>query len=357
MASRAQALLGERMSRHGLADRPADTPLAATTRTTAVQAQDSVASRLGLRARATGLTDAGVLHAIDVERSLVRTWLMRATIHLVAADDLRWMLRLLGPSVERRYAKRWRELGLTPQVREKVNRVMAEFLATGPRTTREIKAHLLERGVLPEVPVPEVYPHTIVQASTTGLTCRGSDRGRTNTYVLLDDWLPDSPPGPSGDDALAELARRYFTAYSPATAADFTSWSGLPSGRAVELIRAELQPADVDGRPGFRMGEAPVHGGVRLLPAFDNYLIGYRHRAALLDPSLHPHVYQGGWIKPVVLRDGAVLGTWALDRRAARVTVAPFAPLPAVVQRAVAAEVRDIARFLDLELELDIAAP
>ena len=95
---------------------------------------------------------------------------------------------------------------------------------------------------------------------------------------MLDDWLPGSPAGPSGDDALAELARRYFAAFSPATSADFGTWSGLPHGWAVELIRDELTPCDVDGRPGFRAGTVEAVRGVRLLPAFDNYVIGYRHR-------------------------------------------------------------------------------
>ena len=96
----------------------------------------------------------------------------------------------------------------------------------------------------------------------------------------MDDWVPDAPAGPSGDDALAELARRYFTAYSPATAADFATWSGLAGRRAVELIRDELTPVDIDGAPGFRLGEVEPQRGVRLLPAFDNYLVGYRDRRA-----------------------------------------------------------------------------
>ena len=104
---------------------------------------------------------------------------------------------------------------------------------------------------------------------------------------------PGLDDGPSGDDALAELARRYFAAFSPATAADFACWSGLPHSRAIELIRSELSPVDVDGRPGYRLGTVEPVRGVRLLPAFDNYLLCYADRAAILPVAAQPLVYQG----------------------------------------------------------------
>lgn len=349
------ALLAERLARQGLADRPASSAVGAAELTTAVQAQDPAASRLGLRARARGLTDEAVRRAIDVDRSLVRTWLMRATIHLVTAADLRWLLRLIAPSIERRHAARWQRLGLTPSVLDKTASALEELLADGPGTLREIRAGFAERGITFDSDDPQAAElHAVLHASTIGLTCRGPDRGRTNTYVLLDRWLPDSPRGPDGDDALAELTRRYFAAYSPATAADFTAWAGLPAGRAIGLIRDELTATDVDGRAGFRLGEATPAGGVRLLPAFDNYVIGYRHRAALLAAHLHPEVYQGGMIRPVVVRDGAVIGSWALDRRSGRIAVRPFVAFPAAVRKAVSAEVADIGRFLDTSLDVEI---
>ena len=118
----------------------------------------------------------------------------------------------------------------------------------------------------------------LLYLATIGLTCQ-AEHGR---FALTDDWLPDSPDGPRGDEALAELTRRYFAAFSPATAVDFAAWSGLPSAPAIELIRDELTPVEVNGRPGYRLGE-PVDGsGVRLVSGFDNLLIGYRDRAGLI---------------------------------------------------------------------------
>ena len=350
------ALLGERMARAGLVDRSCPSPDAAAAITGALQAQDNLASRLGVRARSAPATDADVRRAIEHDRTVARTWLMRGTIHLVDTADLRWLVRLIGPQIRRKYRTRWRQLGLTDEVLDRSVAALPGLLADGPLTRSEIRRGLAERGIILESPDPQIHTHVIVHASTTGLICRGPDRGRDSTFVLLDDWVPRAPPGARGDDALAELARRYFTAFSPATAADFTTWSGLPSSRAIGLIRDELEDADVDGRPGFRLGSVEPARGLRLLPAFDNYLVGYRDRAAILDPALHPRVYQGGMIRPVVLNDGRVVGTWALDRGKGHVAVTPFSALPRKLVDAVAVEIADIGRFLDRELTFEIGA-
>jgi hypothetical protein len=350
-------LLGERIARQGFVDRPCVSPAAAAALTTALQAQDNWAARLGVRARSAALTDTDVRRAIDDDRTIVRTWLMRGTIHLIAADDLRWLVRLIGPAIARKYRTRWRQIGLTDDVLDRSLELLPEVLADGPLTRHEIRAALTERGVTLESPDPQAHTHAIVHASTTGLICRGPDRGRHSTFVLTDQWLPDAATGPSDDDALAELARRYFAAFSPATAADFATWSGLPSARAIALIRDELTETEVDGRPGFCRGEVEPGGGLRLLPAFDNYVLGYRDRSAILEAARHPRVYQGGMIRPTILLGGAVIGTWSLDRAKGRIAASPFEPFPASVRRTVEAEVADVSRFLGRDMELDFVEP
>ncbi len=345
-----RTLLRERIARHGLADRPAGSALEATRLTTAVQAQDAAASHLGLRARAGGLTEADVLRAVAGERTVVRTWLLRSTIHLVPSSDLPWLVRLLGPAIRRRYRARWEQLGLTEAVRAQVLDALPEILADGPRPRTEILDELARRGVGAGGPHHRPHVHALVYASSTGLVCRGPDAGRASTFVLTARWLPDVEPGPSGDDALAELARRYFAAYSPATAADFGTWSGLAPGRAVALIRDELRAADVGGTPGFRLGEVEPARGTRLLPAFDNYLLGYADRSALIGAERYGSVYQGGMIRPVLLVDGEVAGTWSLRRAARVLTVSPFAPLTRKAAGELDRELADVARFLDTEL-------
>lgn len=345
-------LLRERMTRNGVATRECASVADAAAITCAIQAQDAPASRLGIRARAGGVTDSDVLRAIADERTVVRTWLMRATIHLVATADVRWLVRLIGPTIERRHRKRWRDLGLTDALLERIVAVLPAVLADGPMTRAEIRDALPAHGVGLESPDPQAHTHALVYASTLGLVCRGPERGRDATFTLLDSWVPSAPAGPDGDAALAALARRYFAAFSPATAVDFTTWSGLPGGQAVELIRDELAPCDVDGRPGWRLGEVEPQRGLRLLPQFDNYLLGYRDREAILRAEFRARIYQGGLIHAAVVRDGAVLGRWRLQRSSGELTVTPFVPFSRPVWRAVEGEVADIARFLGTDVTL-----
>jgi hypothetical protein len=349
-------ILGERIARQGLCGPGAPDSAAAATRAGGLQAQDAAASRLGVRVRTAAVTDADVRTAID-HRSLARTWLMRNTVHLVAAQDVRWLTALLGPMIRRRFETvRWPALGLTPDLLDRVAAVTPDVLHGRQLDRREFAAALAEHGV----PVPadgQAPTHVLVHLSTIGLVCRAHDRGRDSTFALLDEWVPDNrDAGPRGDDALAELARRYFAAFSPATPADFTAWSGLPSSRAIALLREELTPVEVGGSAGYRLGEAEPQRGVRLLPAFDNYLLGYRDRSAMIDADRVPEVYVGGVIRPTLLVDGRVAGRWRLvrNRQGATVELTPFGPLTRKVRCAVDAEVADIARFVELPTTLSL---
>jgi hypothetical protein len=343
------AVRRERMVRHGFVERPARTVAAAVALTTAVQAQDHPAARLGVRARSVGLDEADVVHAVAETRTVVRTWLMRGTIHLVDVSDLRWLVALFGPALQRKFATRWRQIGLTQPFVDRCVALLPQVLRTGPRTRAEIVADLEGAGLRFTFDDPQAAYHVLLYASSLGIVCRGADRRRTATFALIDQWVPDAPAGPRGDDALAELTRRYFQAFSPATAADFTTWSGLAGGPALSLIRDELTPADVHGRPGFRLGAVEPAGGVRLLPAYDNYLIGYRERAFIEDGH-RGRVYEGGVIRASVLVDGRIAGLWRVDRD--RLVVTPFETYSARTRRAVESEAADVARFLGRPLQL-----
>ena len=367
--TRPHPITAERLVRHGFATRPAADVVAAARVTTAIQAQDGLQARLGLRSRGTGFTDTDVVSAME-QRLVVRTWLMRATIHLVAARDVRWLTRLLGPTFARRFRKRWLDIGLTPAVLARTADALPAVLVDGPLTKTEIVTALRARGVTFPMDDPQAPIHVLLHATGLGLICRATDRGRDATFALLDTWVPRNPDelddldDLDGDDALAELARRYFTAFGPATAADFSTWSGLPSGRAIELVRDELDQVDVDGRPGFRSaGSTPTAelapGSVRLLAGFDNYLVGYRDRGLFVAEQHRSSVYVGGVIKPTVLVDGRIAGIWRLTRtaRSAAVTVTPFDTVAPPTRRALLAEVADIERFLATPTELTLAHP
>lgn len=339
------------MTRQGLAARTESGPVEVARAAVGLQAQNLGAALLGVRARSSAVTESGLLDVLDAGHELVRSWLMRSTVHLVAASDVRWMTALFGPMIERRFGSgRWPELGITPSVIEAAIPRVREVLAGRRLTRHELTDSLAERGVR-LADDGQAATHLLLALSARGVTCRGPEVGRESSFALLDDWVSDAA---DPAEPMAELARRYFRAFGPATAADFTTWSGLPSRAAIRAIRDELAEVEFDGRRGYRLGTVEPRPGLRLLPMFDNYLIGYRDRSALLEPRLHSQVYVGGIIKATVVSDGRIVGTWTLTKNAKSWTVdiTPFGKLSAAQRRELERERADLERYFGRPLRL-----
>ncbi len=354
-------ILGRRVRAQWLADRPGATVAAVAAHLAGLQAQDAGAVRLAVRARGRRLTAAAV-HRAAASRSVVSTWLMRGTLHLVTAEDVRWMLALFGPRNVAGGARRRRELGLDEQTCTRalpaIERVLA---AESPLSRADLVRRLAGLGVAID-PTGQPPAHLVAYAAARGLICRGPWlSGDEPGYVLLDDWLPPAP-ALDREAALAELARRYVGAYGPATADDLAAWSGLPVGAARRgLAHAAADLAEVaDGRFVSRdaLARPTVRGRVvRLLGAFDAYLLGYRSRDLALDPRYVRRIQAGGGIvHPAVLVDCRVIGTWRLrrNRRPAEVAVEPFEPLDPDVLPALESEAADIGRFLGIDTVLSV---
>jgi hypothetical protein len=319
-----------------------------------VQAQDYLGAlwAVGLRLR-------GAVGEADVERALaggaiVRTHAMRWTWQLVAPADLRWLIALVGPRVIAGAAGRHRQLGLDVAAFRASERALAGALAGGARLTRaELGAALARGGVAPD---GQRLPHLLGMAELAGLICGAGRRGKQPTWGLVDDLIPAGPPPGPRDELIAELARRYLRGRAPATADDFAWWSGLPITEARRGLAATGARADREGR--FRPPGAPparAASGAWLLPFFDEYLVGYRDRSAMLD-SRHRRLVndRGGMLNPCVVVDGRVVGTWrrTLSPGAVAVELALFAPLPAGAAAAVEAAARRYAGFLGRSLRL-----
>ncbi len=214
-----------------------------------VQAQDRRAAFLAVRARAPGATADAVERALSGDHTLVRTWAMRGTLHLLAAADLPLVLAVFGPLHLARGQRRLTQLGLPPADAERSTDVAAELLAEeGPLTRHELAERLRARGV-PVAAKGQAPIHVVGRAAHAGVLAEVGVRGREELYGLI-----DPGPLPDRDAAVSELARRYAAAHAPATAADFAAWSGLPA--------ADVRAAGIESEPP---GDAAPEGPVQLL--------------------------------------------------------------------------------------------
>jgi Winged helix DNA-binding domain len=321
--------------------RAARTALDAVRHLVGIQAQIRSAAALAVRARTTGVHNSEVDRAVEPGGPLVRTWLMRGTLHLVASDDLNWLLAALVPVVLRASRRRYAQLGLDSATLVRATDVLREQLDQQPATRARLFAALRAHRV---DPAGQRGIYLIRHAALHGVLVSGPDHGREQTWVRRDE-----SPRADRDEALVTLARRYRAGYGPADARDLAGWSGLPLAEAERAVR-------LAGEPDERAD--PRHAGqaaIKLLPHFDPYVVGYAGRDHAVPAQHRRSVWTGGgYVLPTVMRDGVAMGTWRSEPKGARVvvTIRPFdsGPLPAAVSAGVSAEVADIARFLGREV-------
>jgi hypothetical protein len=354
-----EALLALRLRSQLLAGQRATEVTGAVGRMVALQAQSTPAARLAVRSRSTGLTREDVDQACG-EGSVVRTWAMRGTLHMLGADDVRWIIGLLGPTFTRTGRRRREQLGLDDDTcRRGLAAIEAILAGSRPLTRAEMMAAIASEGVVIDL-TDQAPAHLLHFAAMQGLVCRGPEAAANEpTYVLLDEWVPPEPPI-DRDAALARLARRYLEGHGPASAADLATWSGLPvpdARRAFALIADEVVAIDVAGTPMVALASADLEPGdvpPRLLGRFDGYLLGYRGRDLILDPQHAKRIVDGGMIQAAVVVAGRIVGTWRLERRgkANRLEVNPFTTLPRGCRVGLREEAEDVGRFLGIDVSL-----
>jgi hypothetical protein len=331
-----------------------------------LQAQELPAASLSARPRSRGLLAQDVERARLHERSVVRTWCQRSTLHLLASDDLGWLLALFGPVFVAKGQRRRAQLGLDDETYTRALRQVRDILAEqGPLTRAALFAQLAAHDIQLE---GQARPHLLGRAALEGQICFGPDKGAEPTYVLLSDWLKLEPSSISEASAYAELTLRYLRAYGPATPQDQAAWSGLPMGptrAAWQQLADQLIEVQIDNVPAWMLkgragwlDEEPAPGpSVRLLPRFDTYLLGYQHRDLVVPPQQAKRINAGGgMVHAALLVDGAVAGTWKSERKRDRLEIAveSFGQLSPAVLEGIEAEVNDIARFLGVQAGLRV---
>lgn len=351
-----------RLWNHWISQTRSDSPEQVVSWPGALQAQDNESVKWAVGLRSAGLTTAGFDTAV-AGRTIVRTWLMRGTLQLVAAADVGWMLALLAPRLVAASAGRYRQLALDEETLARSLVVFERALADGNRLTRqELLIALEQAGISTQ---GQRGYHILRHAGLVGLICFGPSRGRGETFVLLREWVPHGR-GLEPDEALAELAQRYFRSHGPATLGDFVSWSGLKITDARRAIGntgsrlAEERVADVTywAIAGEASSPEPAPT-VHLLPAFDEYYLGYQDRGAVLDPQHDKTVVSSnGIFRPMIVLNGRVAGIWKRSQQKDRVMIAakPFLPLTRAEHHALRAAAGRYSAFAGLPIEVDVGA-
>lgn len=327
----------------------------------AVQAQDYLGAlwAVGLRMPPERVTTEADVEKALAERTIVRTWPMRGTLHFVAAPDVRWMLALLAPRAAASAAGRHRQLELDEATFTRSRKLFETVLRDGKQLPRSEMYEKLEDAGISTAGQRGI--HILGRLAHDRVLCFGARDGKQPTFVLLEDWIPPAP-ALEREAALAELARRYFTGHGPATVQDLVWWSGLKVSDAkagLAAAAAELRRETVDGQDYWMAPESPddTAAGVYLLPGFDEYLLGYRDRTAVLDPRHAATIVPGGngmFLSTLVI-DGRVAGTWkrTLKKKTVAVTVTSFAALRKKDRPALKLAVERYGRFLGLPVELE----
>jgi hypothetical protein len=281
----------------------------------AIQGQDLEMCKWAVAMRTAEPSLTAVQRVID-EARIVRLHTMRPTWHLVAAEDVRWMLSTNQKRLRATYMAYWgKRWDICESDIARFHDAAAKALSgSDGLTMQELTATLNETGWWWNIDQVKMM---LTVGEVEGLICNGRQRGRKNTYALLDERVPKTVEIPR-EEALVRLARVYFRSHTPASKADFEWWSGLSGTEArmaIEALGGELNAERYEGQQLFvhssHTGGGMVDNELHLLPPYDEYLIAYRNRSHVLDATHTAHAHNGfGIFHPVILHRGRIVGNW-----------------------------------------------
>ena len=359
-----------RLRRHHLLDEPPQDAVTICRDVCGVQAQVMSAAYLQLWTRDHAITRVEVESALWETRTLVKTSLMRQTLHLIPADEFLLYISALRPS---RYAQAMRVMarcGISREESEALIPRIMDILSAGPlsrpaiaaairpKASKRVRFWMENSWSLVRLPVAE------------GLVCYGKGEGNAIVFIRADHWLPNLKPGlMSATEAQCSLLRKYLRSYGPATLTDFSHWSGIPMQEVkplLPLLEGELAEIPGDKKSSYLLREdvavlnksSGTAACIRLLPIFDSYLLAHRDKDHLLSAQHYKRVYRNqGWISPVVLIDGAIAGVWShkLQNMKLLVQIEPFGKLSRTARAGIAREAECLARFFGSDLDVQFA--
>lgn len=324
----------------------------------AVQAQDYYGAKWAIGQRMTEATDAQLDDAFNAGE-ILRTHVLRPTWHFVTPQDIRWLLELTAPRVHAVSAFMYRTLELDDSLFRQCEKILTQTLRDGKQATREELGTALQRAGI--TGVGQRLAYLVMHAELEGVLCSGARRGKQFTYALLEERAPRALRL-GREQALHELARRYFATRGPATVNDFVWWSGLTMNdaqRGIALCTSELTQETFKDRVYWfvpsNYGTGPQSPRAHLLPNYDEYFIGYRDRSALMD-TVAPTTLDAReniLANHLVFSDGKIVGGWWRTVRKDTVEIKTkwLRALSERAKREVSRAARRYADFMELQLK------
>lgn len=320
----------------------------------AMQAQEYAAARWAVGLRLPSITDAEVENALD-NGSILRTHVLRPTWHLVAPADIRWMLRLTAPRVHAANAYSYRQQGLDAKIFKRSTDAIAKALEGGKHLTRTELVAVLEHVKIPASSIKLAC--IMMYAELERVICSGPRAGKQFTYALIDERAPMPEDKFDRPEAIAALALRYFESRWPATAKDFTWWSGLTATdvkEGIAMLPPDFKTKLIDGQEFIlKDADAPtlmLRNTTFLLPNFDEYGISYKDRSIIKSgEDTHHLITKNGGSVPSLVINGQIAGTWKTSTKKGIITVetATYQPLTKTKQHAVEHAVKRYCDFVN----------
>ncbi|HPF49267.1 MAG TPA: winged helix DNA-binding domain-containing protein [Caldisericia bacterium] len=287
-----------------------------------VQAQVLGAAKLQIAARCPGVTKEQIDAAISREKSIIKTYGMRGTLHLFALDDVRLFSSAFRESIKKSNFNwaLWNQFEADDA--NKIGERIRELLKDGAKTRDEMADEL--KDVIDRKYILDPWGTFFRFQCLLGHLCYGDNKGTNTTFTLLHDWV-DCPDFVDEVEAQNELARRYLKVNAPATPQDLRYWLGIKVSSAKKILE-RIKPELVEIKPNtYVLGEDLDYfmslefdtEHVALLPFFDAYMLSHADKSEMLEKAYYKRVYkQAGWVAPVVLVNGKVIGTWQYKENA-----------------------------------------
>ena len=322
----------------------------------AMQAQDYQMSLWAVGCRLPQSTMQTIQKAFD-DGAILRTHVMRPTWHLVSADDIYWMLELTAPRIKAVTRIRDSTLGIQESHYVNTNALLKDSLSGGKQLTTDELKMIFEKEKI-DTKENRFY-HYMMKAELDAIVCSGAIKNKKQTYALLSDRVP-KPQRFSRDESLAKLAERYFKSHGPATLKDFVWWSGLSvsdARKGLERVTDNFKSEKIESETyWFDSSIADIlteESSVYVLPAFDEYIISYKKRNAIISAENQKMAFSSnGIFRPLIVIDGQVTGIWKRTTKKNSVVIEPtFFYSKAISHSIIEKAIQAYGKYLDKPIE------